>query len=106
MNEKYEIEIPGLPEGWKPIAYRPVKEGEHRFDYYGAVSKAASDSGASYLVVEKIKPKRIILEATGEVRRPEAGEYVRTKEGTFCLRKNPGGWVGEYEIWREVKEEA
>lgn len=104
MN-KFEIEIPGLPEGWKPVAYRPMKEGEHRFDF-GRVSLATSDTSAPYLIVEKIKPKRIILESTGEVRRIKEREYARYN-GMFVPCMNPDhGLEYEYEIWREVKEEA
>lgn len=102
---KFEIEIPELPEGWKPVAYRRMKEGEDYF-CFGAIQKAKFDSSASApaLIVEKIKPKRIILEATGKTRRPEAGEYVQ-HNGNFCLCRKPERWGCEHEIWREVKEE-
>lgn len=65
---KHKIEIPELPDGWKPVAYRPVIRGEHYLNL-GAVGLALSSSDGSYLIVEKIKPKRITLEATGEVRK-------------------------------------
>ena len=104
MTTKHEIEIPGLPEGWKPVAYRPVRPGDHYF-YYGTIRQAQHDSSVSALVVEKIKPKRIILEATGEVRQPVTGEYVHNN-GNLCLCRKPERWGREHEIWREVKEEG
>ena len=101
---KHKIEIPGLPEGWKPVAYRPVKPGEY-IAHTGGVEQSLTGAMASYLVVEKIKPKRVILEATGEIRQPEAGEYVQ-HNGNFCLCRKPERWGCEHEIWREVKEEV
>ena len=104
MTTKYEIEVPGLPEGWKTVAYIKYKRGEDCF-YFGTIQRAQSDSGAPALVVERIKPKRIILEATGEVRQPVTGEYVHNN-GNLCLCRKPERWGREHEIWREVKEEG
>jgi hypothetical protein len=102
---KHEIEIPGLPEGWKPIAYRPVRPGE-RVWHMGVVEVSLCGSRASHLVVEKIKPKRIVLEDTGEFRRPAAGDYVLSSGGSFSKCNVPHAWGDtKCEIWREVKEE-
>lgn len=102
---KFEIEIPGLPEGWKPVAYRPMKEGEDYF-CFGAIQQAKFDSSAPALIVERIKPKRIVLECTGEVRRIKEREYARYN-GMFIPCMNPDHDLEyEYEIWHEVKEDA
>lgn len=104
MIKKYEIEIEGLPEGWKPVEYRPVKEGEDYF-CFGAIQQAKFDSSAPALIVEKIKPKRIVLECTGEIRRPEVGEYAQYGD-SFTLCRDQDRWGCEHEIWRKVKEDA
>lgn len=105
MSKIFEIEIPGLPEGWKPVAYRPVRPGEQVW-HMGVAQQSLSGTCASHLVVEKIKPKRIVLEDTGEFRRPAAGEYVLNSGGSFTKCDIPHAWGGtKYEIWREVKEE-
>jgi len=105
MSKKYEIEIPGLPEGWRPVAYRSVRPGEHVW-HAGGVEQSLCGSRASYLVVEKLKPKRIVLEDTGEFRRPAAGDYVLGNGGSFSKCNVPHAWGDtKCEIWREVKEE-
>ena len=104
MTTKHEIEIPGLPAGWKPVAYQPVKPGEFVL-HTGVVEQSLCGSRTAYLIVEEIKPKRIILEATGEVRQPVTGEYVHNN-GNLCLCRKPERWGREHEIWREVKEDA
>jgi hypothetical protein len=104
MSKIFEIEVPGLPEGWKPVEYRPVKEGEDYF-CFGAIQQAKFDSSAPALIVEKIKPKRIVLECAGEVRRPEVGEYVQ-HGSSFTRCSETDFWGDGREIWREVKEET
>ena len=104
MN-KFEIEVPGVPQGWKPVAYRPVKPGEY-IAHTGGVEQSLTGAMASYLVVEKIKPKRVILEATGEVRKPVIGEYVLHLGSSFTRCNSPDAWGMKCEIWREIKEEA
>jgi|SRR6187455_1549906 len=67
MTKKQEIEIEGLPNGWKPIAYRlPLENDKHVlvdgliFDAHGVAPIR------QHLIVEKIQPRRIVLEETGE----------------------------------------
>ncbi len=105
QQKKFEIEVPGLLEGWKPVAYRSVRPGEHVW-HAGGVEQSLCGSRASHLVVEKIKPKRIVLEDTGEFRRPAAGEYVLHSGCSFTKCNSPHAW-GDTKcgIWREVKEE-
>ena len=57
---KQEIEIPDLPKGWKVVSYR--RPGARY--YYLHNGKVFSDSNqvSEYLIVGKIKPRRIVLE--------------------------------------------
>ena len=70
------IEIEGLPEGWKAVAYRVPTNGEtcwhQNFGIY-----TATVSLTQCFIVEKIQPHRIVLEETDEFRRPRYGEYFR-----------------------------
>lgn len=104
MTTKYEIEIPELPEGWKPVAYRNPKKDEWLLTLFGGLVQSEGAHPGLFLIVEKIKPRRIVLEDTGEVRKPEAGEYTQYN-GNFTLCRDPGLWRESYQIWREVKEE-
>lgn len=59
---KHEIEIPDLPKGWKAVAYRKAKKGEWNFMEYGDPFQASQDHGTSSIIVEKIQPRRVVLE--------------------------------------------
>ena len=59
---KYEIEIEGLPEGWKPVK---LKVGTH-----GNVAQEIHYV-ESVLIIEKIQPRRIVLEETEEFHEDE-----------------------------------
>lgn len=65
-EQKHLIDIPGLPEGWRAVAYRRPIEGEYFFDKNGGISLAGKDLYSSGLIIEKIKPRRVVLEETGE----------------------------------------
>ena len=90
-EQKHLIDIPGLPEGWRAVAYRLAKQGEH---YWNGIKicYAEYDQGAHIclpvIIVEKIKPRSIVLEDTGEVRQPKEGEYV-FNNGNLCLCRKP-----------------
>lgn len=100
---KYEIEIEGLPEGWRAVAYRKPKKSEKYFDVEEKrILTAAFDCGSARLIIEKIPPRRIVLEDTGEIRQPSAGDYV-FNNGNFCLCRKPDRWGNEHEIWRVVE---
>jgi len=76
---KHEIEIEGLPEGWRAVAYRLPKKSEQYFDPAKdlVITAPADYYYQAYCIVEKIQPRRIVLEETDEVRRPKYGEYFR-----------------------------
>ena len=99
---KHEIEIPDLPEGWEPVAYRIPKAGECYFGSQG-VKLALKDFENLWLVVRKKQPRRIVLEETGEVRKPKAGEYIH-HNGNYCFCRKPDRWGNEHEIWKIVED--
>lgn len=102
MTTKHEIEIEGFPEGWQAVAYRVPGDGERILsDDYVAVK--ANGIKIPCLIVEKIKPCRIVFEDTGETRQANSYEYYEhnggfVHNGHLCT-------AGEYRIWRIVEEE-
>ena len=64
---KHEIEIPDLPEGWEPVAYRVPVEGEYYLGSSG-VKLCESSFDTVWLIVRKKQPRQIVLEETGDIR--------------------------------------
>jgi hypothetical protein len=58
---KQTIEVEGLPEGWKAVDYRPPKMSETYLSYKG-IETATVNFHNPWLIVEKIQPRRIVLE--------------------------------------------
>ena len=99
---KYEIEIEGLPKGWKPVRYDIPKINEFIL-YDDSIADIAKDITVPCLIIEKIKPRKIVLEETTELRIPNPGEWYCTSNGSIA-RCN-GIKYSPSVIWREVKEE-
>lgn len=59
------IDVTGLPEGWKAVAYR-VPKGNIEFVFIENVVRKAKPQDKKCLIVEKIQPRRIVLEETEE----------------------------------------
>ena len=97
------IEIEGLPEGWKAVAYRVPTNGEtcwhQNFGIY-----TATVSLTQCFIVEKIQPRRIVLEETNEERRICYGEWYESQEGKLMRWPYGGKTDGKHRVWREVKE--
>ena len=87
---KYEIEIEGLPEGWKPVK---LKAGN-----YGNIAQEIHYV-ESVLLLEKIQPRRIVLEETQERNIQYASGIYQSQSigGKIVLHNKP-------KIWRVVKE--
>ena len=99
-KQTIEVEV---PEGWKVKEYRMPNKGDY-FWYQNRVCVASSSFIDQRLIIEKIQPRRIVvLVETGEVRRPNIGEYIQTN-GNYCKCYKPERWGSEHEIWREVKD--
>lgn len=98
---KYEIDIEGLPEGYKPVAYRSPKNGEYYF-YTSEIYCSDSDgNSAEYLIVEKIQPRRIVLEETTELMDIDYLYQNFIKNNDTDTAKIS---VQSKYVWREVKE--
>jgi len=97
------IEVEGLPEGWKAVAYRVPTNGEtcwhQNFGIY-----TATVSLTQCFIVEKIQPRRIVLEETNEERRICYGEWYESQEGKLMRWPYGGKTDGKHRVWREVKE--
>lgn len=104
---RHEIEIPELPKGWKAVAYRrPIMN----VDYIllgGDVILCDFNSIFEYLIIEKIPPRRVVLEETDEVRRPKYGEYFREglvdSKVELCTSHN---YEHAVRIWREIVDDS
>ena len=87
------IEIEGLPEGWKAVAYR-VPKGNIEFVFIENVVRKAKPQDKKCLIVEKIQPRRIVLEETEE---KYLGCQTLHIDGTEIM-------IMTNKTWREVKE--
>ena len=97
-EQKHEIEIPGLLEkGYRAVAYRVPEVGEYYIDSCGELIRFYGGHDFMKLIVEKIKPRRIVLEETEE-RANWGTEQLKFAKGTTVT-------VNSHKIWREVKEE-
>ena len=98
------IDVTGLPEGWKAIAYRiPLENKDYILDGEQVVLCCWASS-RDYLIVEKIQPRRIVLEETNEERRICYGEWYESQEGKLMRWPYGGKTDGKHRVWREVKE--
>ena len=50
---KHTIDIEGLPEGWKPVAYRKPVKGEYFLSTIGTIETARRDYAMRYLIIKK-----------------------------------------------------
>ena len=93
------IEVEGLPEGWKAVGMLVDP------DQY---NKYVGDDGFLYweakIKLEKIQPRRIVLEETNEERRICYGEWYESQEGKLMRWPYGGKTDGKHRVWREVKE--
>ena len=87
------IEIEGLPEGWKAIAYRRPYPQEYILKSEGAM-KVRIRGEQPWLIIERIKPHRVVLEKTEEKHLGCQTLYIDDTEFMIMTDK----------VWREVKE--
>jgi len=89
------IEIEGLPEGWKAVS----------IDATGCNFDSGLTSYPVHLKVEKIQPRRIVMEETGEERSVSYGDWYEDEDGNVINYLNKSfGTRRTYKIWKEVKE--
>ena len=102
---KHEIEIEGLPEGWRAVAYRvPVDKIEHVLTDDCEII-LVNNIRFPCLIVEKISPRRIVLEETEEERSVSYGDWYEDDLGRVnqWLNKSYGS-SRCVKIWKQVKE--
>ena len=80
------MQIEGLPEGWKAVAYRKAKKGEWNFMEYGDPFQASQDHETSSIIVEKIQPRRIVLEETNTVTGTKDKQVIQGIEFFHCRK--------------------
>lgn len=98
------IEVEGLPEGWKAVAYRIPEISDHVLGDDGEIWLVQTEQECKQLVVEKTQPRRIVLEETEEIMTREKEGYVLT-DGERIDYINSGISISPpHKIWREVKE--
>ena len=103
MTTKHEIEIPDLPEGWRVVAYRIPRQEENYLSIDGLVEKCSSPIYVHRIIVEKIKPRRIVFEYMG-IDKPRIGDYI-FHVGEFHMCDDPDNFGSDHQIWRVVEEE-
>jgi len=96
------IEIEGLPEGWRAVAYRLPKNGEHMLND-DTVEICNYDALTPWLIVEKIQPRRIVLESSTDSRKAVFGDWIYNN-GVIEQWRSQKESQSTYRIWREVKE--
>src|SRR5574343_603746 len=96
-EQQHTITIPGLPRGWRAVAYRRPIEGEYFFDKNGGISLAGKDLYSSGLIIEKLKPRRIVLEELGHWHIGSTEGYVLAPAGFLIdmidIEESQPDWV-------------
>lgn len=97
MTEQlHTISIPGLPDGWRAVAYRYPKEGEYFLWEMKPTLSECDYQEITHLIIEKIQPRRIVLEETGEDNMKLDNGELATQ--FISLPSSP-------KIWQVVEEE-
>ena len=97
------FKVEGLPEGWRAVAYR-VPKGNIEFVFIENVVREAKPQDKKCLIVEKIQPRRIVLDETAEVRKVKRNEYYIDRKGNLAFWSINCESIEKYNIVREVKE--
>ena len=90
ITQTIEVEV---PEGWKVKEYRMPNKGDY-FWHQNRVCVASSSFIDQRLIIEKIKPRRIVLEETEEKHLGCQTLYIDDTEFMIMTDK----------VWREVNE--
>ena len=95
---KHEIEIPDLPEGWEPVAYRYAHGNEYVLSDgdIEQIRQSIEKTSTKRLIVRKKQPRRIVLEESGEIR--QSCYSLKIDDGNLILP--PGR---EYKIAEDNK---
>lgn len=99
---KQTIDIPGLPEGWRAVAYRLPKKGERCWlpGFTKIMESGMNYNDVHWFIVEKIQPRRIVLEETDEDNgRDTTNQYYAQHFDTIGVVL-----PNKSKIWRQVKD--
>ena len=96
---KYEIDIEGLPEGWELTR---LKLPDDCIEQTNNLTISINNQTGAVFSLKKLKPRRIVLEETTELRIPNPGEWYCTSNGSIA--QCYGIKVTPALIWKEIKE--
>lgn len=103
MNQ-FTIEIPEVPEGWKPVAFRLPLEGEDYITIDGElVRHAVGRKSGPRLIVKKIQPRRIVLEEAGRDY-PRQGDFVLDENGAFFRWGTTNQGSYKYQVFKVIED--
>lgn len=105
MNQ-FTIEIPEVPEGWKPVAFRPRLPGEPYIKYDGSTvieNDNTPSNGNLKLIVKKIQPRRIVLEEAGRDY-PRQGDFVLDENGAFFRWGTTNQGSYKYQVFKVIED--
>lgn len=102
-EQQHTITIPGLPEGWRAVAYRRPVFGEYYF-YNDDIQQGKTGSG-QFLIVEKIKPRRVVLEETWRWHINSTEGYVLVPAGSLIDMIDTEESQPDWMCYKVVKEE-
>lgn len=99
------IGVEGLPKGWKAVAYRVPQHNEFILCDEGVMQaiNGLIKHKSPGLILEKIQPRRIVLEETNEYRQVNDGEWYENSTSGFAIWRGRES-ISRFKIWREVKE--
>ena len=104
--DQFTIEIPEVPEGWKPVAFRPRLPGESyiAFDGSSVIANDHSPTNAHpRLIVEKIQPRRVVLEEAG-IGYPRQGDFVLDENGAFYRWGTTNQGSYKYQVFKVIED--
>ena len=96
---KHKIEIEDLPEGWEPVAFRKPLSNDETILYDGEPTEAKGLLHGRWLIIQKPKPRRIVLEEDiTDHRNPARAQTIKLSTGRIMHIFSP-------HAVREIKEE-
>ena len=103
------IKIPDLPKQYVAIKFAVVNYDPtittYVFDKGSVRAAILSDNGAYMLQVKQLKPKRLVLEQTSEVRKLLFGEWFEDEKGNLLQWKLVDPSPVRYRYWQVIDEE-
>ena len=94
---KQTIEVEGLREGLKAVAFRIGLNGELAFDCNRVIEITGNRTKFPCLIVKKIQPRRIVLEETDTNASALAGQEIKISDVAIIN-------ISSEKKWRVVKE--